>query len=158
MNKIIISLIFIANLFFAITSCSNKKDEINKAIDELKVAFSDSLFFEIRDNTNSTITHRQSVVLWYWDDKTVVFMIKPISLNIAGDTPWIAEDATSENGLTSIEYNGKEYEAKEYITHSKGVKLGLKLNIYDTSLASVRVISDTILEVTPSSSVMIREK
>jgi hypothetical protein len=70
----------------------------------------------------------------------------------------MAKVVTSEFGHTSIKHNGIEHESIEYITYSKGVKLGLKLNRTDTSFASVSVISDAIPEVTPSSDVMIRKK
>ena len=141
----------------AIASCSNKSEELNKAIENLKVAYSDSLYFEISENIDSTFTHHQSLVLWYWDDSTVTFTIRPDSLNIQGDRPWMAV-VNSEVGNTSITYNGVEHGAIEYITYSESIKLGLMLNRSDTTLALLRVVSDSTPEIIPSSGVMIRNK
>lgn len=84
MNRIIISVLAIANLFFVVTSCTNKNDELNSTIDNVKVAFSDSLLFEISEDTNSIVTPHQSLVLWYWNESSVMFKIRPDSLNIRG--------------------------------------------------------------------------
>ena len=96
--------------------------------------------------------------MWYWSDSSIMFYLRPDSINIRGKSVWLAEDATPEIGLSKIKHNGIDYDAKEYISYSKGVKLGLKLNISDTSLASVRIISDTLPTVIPKSNVMIRKK
>lgn len=149
-NFIIISISF----FFVSTSCTTKNQKFNDAISNLQVSFSDSLFFE---TNNSTIDSPQSLVLWYWSDSSIMFNIRPDSLNIHGQSPWMAEDATPEIGLTSISYNGIDYDAIEYITYSNGFKLGVRLNITDTSLATVKIISDSI-NVLPDTNVMVRKK
>jgi len=158
MSRNIILKLSIINLLVAIASCSNKNEELKKAIENVKVAYSDSIYFEISENNDSTFTPQQSLVLWYWDDSTVMFNIRPDSLNIQEDRPWLAGAVKPEIGHRSIKYNGIEHESIEYITYSKNIKLGLKLNISDTSLASLRVISDSTPEIIPSSGVMIRNR
>src|SRR5690554_7561070 len=102
MSRNIILKLSIINLLVAIASCSNKNEELKKAIENVKVAYSDSIYFEISENNDSTFTPQQSLVLWYWDDSTVMFNIRPDSLNIQEDRPWMAgavkrsEEHTSE--------------------------------------------------------------
>jgi len=90
MSRNIILKLSIINLLVAIASCSNKNEELKKAIENVKVAYSDSIYFEISENNDSTFTPQQSLVLWYWDDSTVMFNIRPDSLNIQEDRPWMA--------------------------------------------------------------------
>ena len=156
MNKV--KFIIIVTLFFVVESCTNKQNNLNEAIKNVKLSFTDSLYFEINPDTISSTDPPQSLVFWYWSDSTIMFNIRPDSLNINGDRSWMAVDATPETGYTSIEYNGVKHKAIEYIAYSNGIKLGLKLSVADTSLAAISVISDSIPNIRPKTGVMIRRR
>ncbi len=140
-----------------ILSCSNRNKLPDQVVNNVINAIADSLYFESIIDSNDSNSYTQSLSLWYYSDSSVMFRLRPDSINIRGDGIWWAEDVTPERGLSKIHYKGIEYDAIEYISYSKGVKLGLKMNISDTSMASVSVVSDTIPPIIPAKNIMTRK-